>query len=155
MKAFGVEGVTIQQFNESAGGQIVFHLHVHVIPRRAGVPLKPPASEKERPEVLAEQAGIAKLQASLRGKPDDATYYDRIRLGELIAQAVTAKRDGDEAQILDRLAPHASEVEIGESIHERMVLNASFLIERKRLNDFNVELDEVASHQEVPELLQH
>jgi histidine triad (HIT) family protein len=56
VKAFGVEGVTIQQFNESAGGQIVFHLHVHVIPRRAGVPLKPPASEKERPEVLAEQA---------------------------------------------------------------------------------------------------
>jgi histidine triad (HIT) family protein len=55
-KAFGAEGVTIQQFNESAGGQIVFHLHVHIIPRRAGVPLKPPASEKERPEVLAEQA---------------------------------------------------------------------------------------------------
>ena len=31
---FGADGVTIQQFNESAGGQVVFHLHVHVIPRR-------------------------------------------------------------------------------------------------------------------------
>ena len=29
---FGADGVTIQQFNESAGGQVVFHLHVHVIP---------------------------------------------------------------------------------------------------------------------------
>jgi len=56
LKAFGAEGVTIQQFNESAGGQIVFHLHVHVIPRRAGIALKPPASEKEKPEVLAEHA---------------------------------------------------------------------------------------------------
>ena len=56
MKAFSAEGITIQQFNEGAGGQVVFHLHVHVIPRRAGVAMKPPASEKEKPEVLAENA---------------------------------------------------------------------------------------------------
>jgi histidine triad (HIT) family protein len=54
--AFGADGVTIQQFNEAAGGQVVFHLHVHVIPRKAGVALKPPASVKEAPDVLAEQA---------------------------------------------------------------------------------------------------
>jgi histidine triad (HIT) family protein len=53
---FGADGVTIQQFNESAGGQVVFHLHVHVIPRKDGISLKPPASVKEAPEVLAEQA---------------------------------------------------------------------------------------------------
>lgn len=56
MKTFEADGITIQQFNESAGGQVVFHLHVHVIPRKQGVPMKPPASEKEKPEVLAEQA---------------------------------------------------------------------------------------------------
>jgi len=32
MKAFSADGITIQQFNEGAGGQVVFHLHVHVIP---------------------------------------------------------------------------------------------------------------------------
>jgi histidine triad (HIT) family protein len=53
---FHADGVTIQQFNEGAGGQVVFHLHVHVIPRRQGVAMKPPASVKEAPEVLAEQA---------------------------------------------------------------------------------------------------
>ena len=56
MELFGADGVTIQQFNESAGGQVVFHLHVHVIPRQSGVALKPPASVKEAPEVLTEQA---------------------------------------------------------------------------------------------------
>jgi histidine triad (HIT) family protein len=55
-QVFGADGITIQQFNESAGGQVVFHLHVHVIPRKAGVALKPPASEKQSPDVLAEQA---------------------------------------------------------------------------------------------------
>ncbi len=49
MKVFGADGITIQQFNESAGGQVVFHLHVHVIPRKAGEPMKPPASVKEEP----------------------------------------------------------------------------------------------------------
>jgi histidine triad (HIT) family protein len=44
MTAFGADGITVQQFNESAGGQVVFHLHVHVIPRKEGVAMKPPAS---------------------------------------------------------------------------------------------------------------
>jgi histidine triad (HIT) family protein len=65
MTAFGADGVTMQQFNEGAGGQVVFHLHVHIIPRKAGVPMKPPASEKEKPEVLVEHA--KKLAAALAG----------------------------------------------------------------------------------------
>ena len=64
MQVVGAEGITIQQFNESAGGQVVFHLHVHVIPRRQGVALKPPASVKEAPDVLAEQA--KRLAAALQ-----------------------------------------------------------------------------------------
>jgi histidine triad (HIT) family protein len=63
MKVFGAAGITVQQFNESAGGQVVFHLHVHVIPRQEGVALKPPAAVKEAPDVLKEQA--AKLAAAL------------------------------------------------------------------------------------------
>ena len=56
IKAFSADGITIQQFNEGAGGQVVFHLHVHVIPRKTGATMKPPASEKEKPDVLAEHA---------------------------------------------------------------------------------------------------
>ena len=63
VNVFGADGVTLQQFNESAGGQVVFHLHVHVIPRQQGVALKPPATFKETPEVLKDQA--AKLAAAL------------------------------------------------------------------------------------------
>jgi len=63
MKAFKADGITIQQFNEAAGGQVVFHLHVHVIPRKDGIALKPPASVKEAPEVLKQQA--ATLAAAL------------------------------------------------------------------------------------------
>jgi len=64
VKVFAADGLTIQQFNEPAGGQVVFHLHVHVIPRKAGVSLKPPASVKEEPAVLSDQA--LRLAAALK-----------------------------------------------------------------------------------------
>ncbi len=64
MQVFGADGITVQQFNENAGGQVVFHLHVHVIPRKEGVAMKPPASDKEKPEVLADQA--KKLAAAMQ-----------------------------------------------------------------------------------------
>lgn len=64
VKVFSADGLTIQQFNEAAGGQVVFHLHVHVIPRKVGVALKPPASFKEDPAVLSDQA--LRLAAALK-----------------------------------------------------------------------------------------
>ena len=65
MRAFGADGVTIQQFNEPAGGQVVFHTHVHVIPRREGVALRPHTGERADAAVLAAQA--EKLRAALPG----------------------------------------------------------------------------------------
>ena len=65
MPVFAADGVIIVQFNEPAAGQSVFHLHVHVVPRKEGVALRPPASFKEDQSVLAEQA--KKLAAALRG----------------------------------------------------------------------------------------
>jgi histidine triad (HIT) family protein len=63
MKAFGAQGVTIQQFNEQAGGQIVFHLHVHVIPRFDGVSLRPHTGQMADQNVLAQNA--EKIRAAL------------------------------------------------------------------------------------------
>jgi len=59
----GADGLTLQQFNESAGGQVVFHIHFHVLPRWEGVPLKPHSGQMEKPEVLAAHA--AKIRAAL------------------------------------------------------------------------------------------
>ena len=64
MRAFKADGITIQQFNEAAGGQVVFHLHMHVMPRHDGVALLPPASRKEDVKVLEDNA--TKLIAALK-----------------------------------------------------------------------------------------
>ena len=63
LEAYAADGITVQQFNEPAGGQIVFHLHYHVLPRHDGVALRPHTGAMEKPEVLA--ANAAKLKAAL------------------------------------------------------------------------------------------
>ena len=57
------DGLTIQQFNESAGGQVVFHMHVHVLPRWDGVPLRPHTGQMEKPEAL--KAHADRIRAAL------------------------------------------------------------------------------------------
>lgn len=64
MKAFDADGITLQQFSESAGGQEVFHLHFHVLPRHEGVTLRPPGVMAEM-EALKDQA--ARIIAELDG----------------------------------------------------------------------------------------
>lgn len=61
-RGMGAEGVSIQQFNEAAGGQVVFHIHFHVLPRWTGVSLRPPG-------IMGDKAAIAanaeKIRAAL------------------------------------------------------------------------------------------
>lgn len=61
--AFQADGLTLQQFSEPAGGQVVFHIHFHILPRFEGVALRPHTGEMARPELLAEHA--AKIRAAL------------------------------------------------------------------------------------------
>jgi histidine triad (HIT) family protein len=58
------DGVVVQQFNESAGGQLVFHLHFHVLPRWHGVALRPPGGPIMPTDQL--EAYAAKIRAALQ-----------------------------------------------------------------------------------------
>lgn len=61
--AFDADGVHIQQFNEAAAGQTVFHLHFHIIPRHDGAELKRHSDKPEDQDVLAKHA--EKIRAAL------------------------------------------------------------------------------------------
>jgi histidine triad (HIT) family protein len=62
--AMGADGLSIMQFNETAGGQVVFHLHFHILPRWTGVELLPPAGPIEKKDILA--ADAAKIASALK-----------------------------------------------------------------------------------------
>jgi histidine triad (HIT) family protein len=64
VRAFDAEGIIVQQFSEAASGQVIFHLHMHVMPMRTGVELLPPQSRREETAILEDHA--ARMMAALK-----------------------------------------------------------------------------------------
>ena len=60
-KALAADGISVMQFNETAGGQVVFHLHFHVMPRWEGDALRPPGGP------MAAAGELAPLAEAIRG----------------------------------------------------------------------------------------
>lgn len=56
--AMGADGVLIQQYNEAAAGQSVFHIHVHIVPRFEGVPLKHHGTNPQQDAILKQNAEV-------------------------------------------------------------------------------------------------
>lgn len=95
-------------------------------------------------EVVRGDPKIAALNRSMSGQSDEATYYARIELGERVAAGVERRREHDADEIIDALAVAALAVDEGKTGHERVAVNASFLVERARLKEFNEILDAIA-----------
>jgi gas vesicle protein GvpL/GvpF len=114
------------------------------------VELKLRATYEEDPllrEVVHEDQDVARLRASLHGAPEDATYYGRIELGELISRAIERKRELDSSSIVRELTPLALAVDVAEPSHERIVLSASFLVEQARIEEFDASVDRIGQAQ--------
>jgi hypothetical protein len=79
---------------------------------------------------------VAELYRRTQALPSDATYYDRIRLGELIAEALSTKGRRDADSILSRLVPLAVDHSVEDEPHEWSLLTVSFLLERSALEQF-------------------
>ncbi|MFC4911651.1 GvpL/GvpF family gas vesicle protein [Actinomadura gamaensis] len=82
-------------------------------------------------EVLTQDPQIAELAARLREVPEDAedaVYYDRVRLGELIVGALRERRVDDADRLMSALAPLAEAVAAHDPVRDEDVVDASFLV---------------------------
>jgi len=79
-------------------------------------------------EVLEEEPEASRLRERVRKVPEDAAYYDRIRLGELIVQALADKRAADTEALAQALEPYAVAVTMREPIGEDTAADVAFLV---------------------------
>ena len=87
-------------------------------------------------EVLAENPSLAAAGCLIRGRRAGASQSERIRFGEAIMHVIDGKRAADRSAILHDLEGGAVTVTVKHPRHQRMVLNATFLVERDRLDEF-------------------
>ncbi|HEU5030532.1 MAG TPA: GvpL/GvpF family gas vesicle protein [Spirillospora sp.] len=90
-------------------------------------------------EIMQEEPEVAELSRRLREVPADvadAVYYDQVRLGELIAQAMDRRREHDGQVLLEAAAPAAEAFVRKTPAREEDVLDASFLVRTDRREEF-------------------
>lgn len=99
-------------------------------------------------EIVAREPEIAQLREQSRQGSEEQTRAARVRMGELISNALEQRRERDKADIFERLKP-VSVAAVDEAIEtEFMVLNAPFLIARDRGEEFEETVDHVADERQ-------
>ena len=88
-------------------------------------------------EIVEENLPIRRLRDSLMNRPAEETYYERIRLGEMIENAMWKKRDEDAEKVFTPLRPLVYKTRANKVITDRMVLNAAFLVDEARQAEFD------------------
>ncbi|NNJ11251.1 GvpL/GvpF family gas vesicle protein [Chloroflexales bacterium ZM16-3] len=81
-------------------------------------------------EIADQQPMICALRDSIAGRPPENTYYERIRLGDMVEAAVTQRRQFDGEQILSSLRPLSRALVTHPVLTDQMVMNVSFLVDR-------------------------
>lgn len=92
-------------------------------------------------EIVAENEDIRQLRDRIAGRSPDATYKERIKLGEMVEKALFAKRERESQRMLARLRPHVEDVCIREPASERMALNVALLLKTSEQAAFEESLN--------------
>jgi hypothetical protein len=95
-------------------------------------------------EVVRTSPAVAELRERISRLPEAAGYYDRIRLGELVAAEVARCRVGDTRHALDSLQPHAVAAKEEDPTHPNAAFNLQFLVAREKQPAFSRQVGKLA-----------
>jgi hypothetical protein len=98
-------------------------------------------------QVVAASPQFARLRARYRNAP---TMEAGLQLGEAVAAELGSRRDRDAAQVLDAIAPLALDLRAGEVSIERGVVNLSFLVEKRRVAEFDAHVETLSRELSPP-----
>jgi len=80
---------------------------------------------------------IRTLRGKLMNLPADKTHYQRMKVGEMVAEALKKETENYKNVILENLGSIADDVKVNDNYGEMMILNAAFLIKNKAESTFD------------------
>lgn len=94
--------------------------------------------------ILADRPDIAELRDSIAELTEEAAYYQRVRLSELVYESIEARRVKDTQDIAERLGPLADAMSVSAAPTEDGVADVAFLVSDERRADFERTADGLA-----------
>jgi Gas vesicle synthesis protein GvpL/GvpF len=129
--------------------------HDHLVAQLAGLSGKVQLSVKAFYDedrlmrgVVHDSPAVAQLRPRVRNRPKAATYYDRIDLGQLVANEVERAREHDTAMVFERLEPLAVAARREPPGTPDAAVNAAFLVERSKVDEFSEAVAKLAEEVE-------
>jgi hypothetical protein len=95
-------------------------------------------------EVLSQNKQAARLAEKIQGKNSDATRDARIQLGEMINEAVSAKREKDMRALGDAMNGHCVASVVRDPTHELDAVHVAFLVDSDQESDMEAVLEDLA-----------
>lgn len=96
-------------------------------------------------EVLEGDDEIRALQERVRSLPEDASYYDRVKLGELVVAALEQRRESDAAELYERLENIAVAVSPHQPAQPEDVIDAALLVDRADIETFGDAVEDLGA----------
>jgi hypothetical protein len=94
-------------------------------------------------KIIEKYDAIRSLRDKLMNLPADKTHYQRMKIGEMVVEALKKETEGYKNSILAVLNPLADDVKINENYGEMMILNAAFLIKNNIEPEFDLAVNEL------------
>ncbi|MFH1691786.1 MAG: GvpL/GvpF family gas vesicle protein [Candidatus Omnitrophota bacterium] len=93
--------------------------------------------------ILGKYKEIKVLKEKLQGLPVEKTHYQRMEIGKMVESALEKERKICKEDILNVLSPLAIKTKINSSYGERMIINAAFLVEKNKEEEFDGKIQEI------------
>jgi hypothetical protein len=94
-------------------------------------------------EILEENPEAARLRDEIRDLPEDATRNERIQLGEMINEAITAKREADTAELIEQVDQLSVLSVVRQPSHEQDAVHVALLIDTSRQAELEQVMEEL------------
>ncbi|SDN73515.1 GvpL/GvpF family gas vesicle protein [Alkalicoccus daliensis] len=107
------------------------------------VGLKLVGKKKWMQEQAQNNPKLKQMQQSIEDKSKASSYYDRLAIGEASKDFVGAIHLQFEKEVFQPLAKIANAAKSNEVVNERMLLNAAFLLEKDKEEEFDLKVNEI------------
>lgn len=95
-------------------------------------------------EIVEENEQASALRETIRSQPEEATREARISLGEIVSNAIAAKRDEDTRAVVGALTSLTDFINVREPTHEQEAAQVAVLLEVARQDELEDTVDELA-----------